>query len=163
MKTRSLVRHSPTAILLVCSLAATPPVYAQAADPDVRDLLTRAEARYGELASMQADFEQTIEIPILERKRTGHGVWYRVLGGSLERAEALRRCASFTRRKIWCAVRRGATAPTDVRVAAETPPAVAPETARPAADANDYRIHLTSIRRESRAAATPRCSSKIRS
>lgn len=77
MKTRSLVRrHSPTAILLVCALAATPPVYAQAADPDVRDLLTRAEARYGELASMQADFEQTIEIPILERRRTGHGVWY---------------------------------------------------------------------------------------
>ena len=84
---------------------------------------------------------------------TGRGVWYRVLGGSLERAEARRRCASFTRRKIWCAVRRGATAPTDVRVAAETPPAVAPETARPAADANDYRIHLTSIRRESDAAA----------
>ncbi len=77
MKTRSLVRHSPTAILFVCALAAAPSVYAQAAaDPDVRDLLTRAEARYGELASMQADFEQTIEIPILERKRTGHGVWY---------------------------------------------------------------------------------------
>lgn len=78
MKTGSLMRRrSPTAILFVCALASAPSSYAQAAaDPDVRDLLTRAEARYSELTSMQADFEQTIENPILERRRTGRGVWY---------------------------------------------------------------------------------------
>jgi hypothetical protein len=40
-----------------------------------------------------------------------------------------------------------------VRVAAEVPPVVAPEPATPTAGANDYRIHLTSIRREANAAA----------
>jgi len=84
---------------------------------------------------------------------TRRGVWYRVLGGVLARAEARRRCGEFTRRGIWCALRRGATAVAEVRVAAEVPPAVAPETVAPATGANDYRIHLSSIRREANAAA----------
>ncbi|MEE9207695.1 MAG: outer membrane lipoprotein carrier protein LolA [Gemmatimonadota bacterium] len=78
MTTHSLTwRHLATAILCGYTSVAAPSLQAQAAaGPDVRDILARAEARYGELASMQADFEQTIEIPILERSRTGHGVWY---------------------------------------------------------------------------------------
>ncbi len=105
---------------------------------------------------------------------TGRGIWFRVLGGPLARAEALRRCDSFTRRGIWCAVRRGPGAPEGApagapggapggaRVAAGESPTItqetaAPEDATPAvaapADADDYRIHLTSIRREADAAA----------
>jgi len=42
----------------------------------VRDLLDRAEEVYESLASMQADFEQTIEIPLLARRRDGSGIWY---------------------------------------------------------------------------------------
>ena len=81
----------------------------------------------------------------------GRGVWFRVLGGPLARAEARRRCGEFSRRGIWCAARRGAAppagAPMGARVAAESLP-----TAPPLADADDYRIHLTSIRREADAA-----------
>jgi hypothetical protein len=78
------------------------------------------------------------------------GVWFRVQGGPLARAEARRRCGEFTQRGIWCAVRRGAAAPVEQRVAAEEAPP-APPVAAPA-DADDYRIHLTSIRREADAA-----------
>ncbi len=91
----------------------------------------------------------------------GRGVWFRVLGGPLARAEARRRCGEFTRRGIWCAVRRGAAppavAPAAARVAAEKLPSAPPKDiappAAPRADADDYRIHLTSIRREADAAA----------
>ncbi|MEN8143665.1 MAG: outer membrane lipoprotein carrier protein LolA [Gemmatimonadota bacterium] len=69
--------RSAAAVLSGCALAAAPSAFAQeASGPDVRELLARAEATYAELTSMQADFEQTIEIPILERSRTGNGVWY---------------------------------------------------------------------------------------
>ena len=44
--------------------------------PDVRVLLDRAEKVYDELASMRAAFEQTIEIPLLGRRRDGSGTWY---------------------------------------------------------------------------------------
>ncbi len=83
------------------------------------------------------------------------GVWFRLLGGPLARAEARRRCGEFTRRGIWCTVRRGA-APAEARVAAGEPPTAAQKAAPPAvppADADDYRIHLTSIRREADSAA----------
>lgn len=82
----------------------------------------------------------------------GRGVWFRVQGGPLARAEALRRCGEFTRRGVWCAVRRGAKAPAEPRVAAVEPPAPAAPTAAPPRGANDYRIHLTSIRNEADAA-----------
>ena len=41
--------------------------------PDVQVLLDRAEEVYDGLASMQAVFEQTIEIPLLGRRRDGSG------------------------------------------------------------------------------------------
>jgi hypothetical protein len=68
---------------------------------------------------------------------TGRGVWFRVQGGPLTRAEARRLCGAFARRGIWCAVRRGAAATPETQVAA----------------ADGYRIHLSSIRREADAAA----------
>jgi hypothetical protein len=68
---------------------------------------------------------------------TGRGIWFRVQGGPLPRAEARRLCGAFAQRGIWCAVRRGAAA--------------TPETQAAAADG--YRIHLTSIRGEADAAA----------
>ena len=87
----------------------------------------------------------------------GRGVWFRVLGGPLARAEARRRCDDFTRRDVWCAVRRGPgpppPAPVEPRVAAEKPPASTREAAAPPAGADTYRIHLTSIRQEADATA----------
>lgn len=44
--------------------------------PDVQMLLDRAEAAYDGLSSMRAVFEQTIEIPLLGRRRDGSGTWY---------------------------------------------------------------------------------------
>ena len=87
----------------------------------------------------------------------GRGVWFRLLGGPLARAEARRRCGEFTRRGIWCAVRRGPGAPTaapaEARVAAEKLPTETRKKVVPPADADDYRIHLTSIRQEADAGA----------
>jgi hypothetical protein len=84
---------------------------------------------------------------------TGRGVWYRVLGGVLARAEARRRCGEFTRRGIWCAVRRIGAASVEQRVATTQPAPAATEAVTPPAGTNDYRIHLASIRREANAAA----------
>ena len=84
---------------------------------------------------------------------TARGVWFRVLGGVLKRAEARRRCGEFTRRGIWCAVRRIGAAPVEQRVATAQPAPAATEAVTPPAGTNDYRIHLASIRREANAAA----------
>lgn len=43
---------------------------------DVRTLLGRAEVRYDSLHSLRAAFQQTIDVPLLEKSRTGHGTWY---------------------------------------------------------------------------------------
>ena len=48
----------------------------EADEADVQVLLDRAEAVYDGLSSMQAEFEQTIEIPLLGRRRDGRGAWY---------------------------------------------------------------------------------------
>ncbi|MCL7970688.1 MAG: outer membrane lipoprotein carrier protein LolA [marine benthic group bacterium] len=48
----------------------------EAPSPDVDVLLERAEEVYDGLESMTAAFEQTIEIPLLARKRDGAGTWY---------------------------------------------------------------------------------------
>ncbi|MEJ2482474.1 MAG: outer membrane lipoprotein carrier protein LolA [Gemmatimonadota bacterium] len=48
----------------------------EADGPPVRELLARAEATYNGLSSMRARFDQTIEITLLGRKRTGSGEWY---------------------------------------------------------------------------------------
>jgi len=49
---------------------------ADTALPDVQVLLDRARGVYAGLTSMQAVFEQTIEIPLLGRRRDGSGSWY---------------------------------------------------------------------------------------
>ncbi len=84
---------------------------------------------------------------------TGRGVWFRVLGGPLDRAEARRRCGEFAQRGIWCQVRRGPGAPAEARVAGGKPPTTTKKAVTPSVGANDYRIHLTSIRQEAKAAA----------
>jgi outer membrane lipoprotein carrier protein len=43
---------------------------------DVHALLGRAEARYDSLHSLRARFEQTIQVPLLDKSREGHGTWY---------------------------------------------------------------------------------------
>ena len=45
-------------------------------EPDVGLLLERAKGVYDGLTSMQAEFDQTIEIPLLGRRRDGTGTWY---------------------------------------------------------------------------------------
>ncbi|MFW6085546.1 MAG: LolA family protein [Gemmatimonadota bacterium] len=45
-------------------------------DAEVREILARAERVYDALGSLQADFEQTIEVTLLGRSRTGSGTWY---------------------------------------------------------------------------------------
>ena len=82
----------------------------------------------------------------------GRGVWFRVQGGPLTRAEARQLCGEFTKRKIWCAVRRGGPAPVKKQVVTEKPPAAAPAKPAGPVNGNDYRIHLASIREEADAA-----------
>lgn len=41
-----------------------------------RELLQRARARYGQLESLTARFEQTIRVPLLDQERHGTGRWY---------------------------------------------------------------------------------------
>ena len=48
----------------------------ESGQPEVRDLLARAEATYDGLSSMRARFVQKIEITLLGRERTGSGDWY---------------------------------------------------------------------------------------
>ncbi len=65
--------------LVPCILALPPPVAAQenpASPPDVEELLSRARQVYSGLGSLRAEFEQTIEVPLLARSRTGTGAWY---------------------------------------------------------------------------------------
>jgi len=66
------------ALLALARLVTAPVAPAQQAPgaPDVRDLLGRAEARYDALASLRAEFDQKIEIPLLGRERSGTGRWY---------------------------------------------------------------------------------------
>lgn len=44
--------------------------------PDVAEILERAERAYAGLASLRARFRQTIEVPLMNRRREGHGIWY---------------------------------------------------------------------------------------
>ena len=83
------VSGAPSALLFLLFavlLAAAPAAAVASAEPrapesgiqevDVDALLARADAAYSSLASLRARFEQTIEVPLLERRRTGHGIWY---------------------------------------------------------------------------------------
>jgi outer membrane lipoprotein carrier protein len=51
---------------------------ADASDPDVRELLRRAEARYDSLSTLRAHFKQTIEMRVFEppRVKEGTGTWH---------------------------------------------------------------------------------------
>ena len=44
--------------------------------PDVHQLLRQAEQVYGSLESLQATFEQSVDVPLLEKSRWGTGTWY---------------------------------------------------------------------------------------
>jgi outer membrane lipoprotein carrier protein len=50
--------------------------FAQESSADVRATLARAEEVYDGLTSLEARFEQTIEVTLLGRSRTGSGTWY---------------------------------------------------------------------------------------
>ena len=70
----SLCRTTAWAIVFGSSAVLPPTVVAQQSEaPEVRDLLARAEQVYDGLSSMQAEFDQTIEIELLGRKRSGTG------------------------------------------------------------------------------------------
>ena len=58
-------------LLVVAGTAA-----AQDSSGDVRATLARAEEIYDSLNSLEAQFEQTIEVTLLGRSRTGSGTWY---------------------------------------------------------------------------------------
>jgi outer membrane lipoprotein carrier protein len=62
--------------LMVMILTPEAAVSQESGSPDVRDLLARAESTYDGLSSMRARFDQTIEITLLGRKRSGSGDWY---------------------------------------------------------------------------------------
>ncbi len=49
---------------------------AQESTDEVREALARAEKIYDGLTSLEAQFEQTIEVTLLGRSRTGSGTWY---------------------------------------------------------------------------------------
>lgn len=80
MAGRAAIRRSNVAIALIGAfvLAGAPVAPAQAPEgaPDVDAVLGRARAVYDGLNSMMAQFDQTIEIPLLGRRRDGTGTWY---------------------------------------------------------------------------------------
>lgn len=71
---RRFVRLSAVAILGLCVVADQ--AFAQETSGDVRAALARAEEVYDGLTSLEAQFEQTIEVTLLGRSRTGSGTWY---------------------------------------------------------------------------------------
>jgi len=75
---RRVPRGSILSVTILSSACLLPgPVTAQeTAAPEVRELLARAEITYDGLQSMRARFDQTIEVTLLGRKRTGSGDWY---------------------------------------------------------------------------------------
>ncbi|HSM08011.1 MAG TPA: outer membrane lipoprotein carrier protein LolA [Gemmatimonadota bacterium] len=46
------------------------------AQEDVRGILARADSVYDELTSLEAEFDQTIDVTLLGRSRSGTGTWY---------------------------------------------------------------------------------------
>lgn len=63
-------------VLILGLFASAGTVVAQDSSGDVRAALARAEEVYDGLTSLQAEFEQTIEVTLLGRSRTGVGTWY---------------------------------------------------------------------------------------
>jgi outer membrane lipoprotein-sorting protein len=63
--------------LLALGAGAPANVRAQATSvPDVRAILARADSVYDALSSLQARFEQTIDVTLLGRSTSGSGTWY---------------------------------------------------------------------------------------
>jgi len=80
LNTRRMIRATLALVAAAAALAATfrttDGLASVQVAPDVREILARAESTYNELSSLRAHFTQTIEVPLLERTRTGSGVWY---------------------------------------------------------------------------------------
>ena len=71
---RALASVGVAAALLV---VAPSDARAQTGDiPDVRRILARADSVYDALSSLEAQFEQTIDVTLLGRSSTGSGTWY---------------------------------------------------------------------------------------
>ena len=67
--------------LIALAVGAGPPALgpgraAGQAELDVREILAGAEVAYEELRTLRARFRQTIDVPLLERTRSGSGLWY---------------------------------------------------------------------------------------
>ncbi|MFW6088168.1 MAG: LolA family protein [Gemmatimonadota bacterium] len=64
----------------LAAVAVITPVLALPADAgaqeDVRAILARADSVYDALSSLEAEFDQTIEVTLLGRSRSGTGTWY---------------------------------------------------------------------------------------
>jgi chaperone LolA len=73
-------RLAPSLLALVALVAGAPAdARAQTADasaPNVRAILARADSVYDALTSLQAQFEQTIDVTLLGRSTSGAGTWY---------------------------------------------------------------------------------------
>lgn len=72
---------SPASSVCPVTAGATTGTYdVNALDPDVRELLRRAEARYDSLSTLRADFTQTIEMRVFEppRVKEGTGTWHQM-------------------------------------------------------------------------------------
>lgn len=63
------------AVAAVATLGLAAPSDAGAQE-DVRRILARADSVYDALSSLQAEFEQTIDVTLLGRSRSGTGTWY---------------------------------------------------------------------------------------
>lgn len=53
--------------------AAAPPPQSP---PDPRAVLRRAQERYRSLRSLRAEFRERVQVPLLDRERSGRGTWY---------------------------------------------------------------------------------------
>lgn len=77
--TRRILRRG-LALVAMALGSAMPAALAQsstgAPHVDVRSVLAKADSVYDGLTSLQAEFDQTIDVTLLGRSRTGSGTWY---------------------------------------------------------------------------------------
>jgi outer membrane lipoprotein carrier protein len=74
--TNAIGRVCSVVLLAFLAVPAGAALAQDTAEPDVRAILAEGRRVYEGVSSMQAGFVQTIEIPVLERSRTGSGTWY---------------------------------------------------------------------------------------
>lgn len=77
------MRRTTLAAVAALALAAPDPALGQEAgsaggmsEAEVRAILARADSVYDALRSLEAEFDQTIEVTLLGRSRSGTGTWY---------------------------------------------------------------------------------------